>query len=144
MRVLRRRLDNYVQFGSFAFLALLLAAALPWPVRFVAGAVFAVLAVRTLRAGVVVDDEAGITVRNTFGTHRIPWDDYSRVDVHPSGAIPIPAIVIRRKAGSPVALWCLQPPGRGKRGVPRQVAVLREVQSAIRTVRPDAGDKDND
>lgn len=138
MRVLRRRADNYVQFGSFAFLGLVIGLIFPNPVGLVMAAGFATLAVRTLRSGLYIDEAAGLTVRNTFGTHRVPWDDYARVDVGMAGAIAIAAVVIRRRSGDQVALWCLQPPGRGKRGVPRQVSVLKEVQHAIRSIRPEA------
>lgn len=141
MRVLRRRTDNYVQFGSFAFIGLIVALVFPNVVGLLVAAVFAALAVRTLRSGLYIDEDAGLTVRNTFGTHRVPWDDYARVDVGMAGAIAIAAVVIRRQSGEQVALWCLQPPGRGQRGVPRQVSVLREVQQAIRAVRPDSGEE---
>ena len=141
MRVLRRRTDNYVQFGSFAVFSLLIALIYRSPAGFFTAALFAVLAVRTLRSGLYIEEDAGLTVRNTFGTHRVPWDDYARVDVGMAGVIAIAAVLVRRKSGKDVALWCLQPPGRGKRGVPRQVTVLKEVQQAIRAVRPDHVDE---
>jgi hypothetical protein len=133
MRVLRRRTDNLVQFASFGFLALLLAPRVP-----LVSAALAVLAVRTYRAGVTFDPAAGIVVRNTFGTHRIPWADFHRADIDRAGLVPIPTVVIRRHEGSPVALWSLATTSRGRRAQPKLAALLQEVHQAIAATQPTA------
>jgi hypothetical protein len=134
MRVLRRRFDNGIQFCSYVGVALALAFLSGSPLALALAAGFVVLAVRTLRAGVYFGPD-GITVRNVFRTHRIAWDDYERADVTRAGTPSLPAIVLTTKTGRRVALWCVQPSTRGKRGVDKLVAVLRDVHDAVAAVR---------
>lgn len=136
MRIVRRPFDNVIQFVSYAGVAALLAFTTDSPFVLVAAAGLALLAVRTLRAGLYMN-EGGVTVRNVFRTHFVPWDDYDRVDIGRAGKPSLPAIVLRRRAGDAIALWCVQPTTRGKRGPDRLVALLREVQDAVRAARPE-------
>ncbi|MDQ1445678.1 MAG: Bacterial domain [Acidimicrobiaceae bacterium] len=137
MRVLRRPVDNLVQFGSFSSVAVVLAFVWHDAIAIAIAAGLLTLAVRAARSGLRVDDE-GITVRNVFRTYRIPWDHYQRVDLHRAGRPPMPTVVLRRDDGAPVALWCIQPSTRGQRGHEARLRVLREVQGLVRSVHPDA------
>lgn len=134
MRVLRRRFDNAIQFFSFAGVAALIGFTTDSPIGLLVAAGLAVLAVRTLRAGVYIDD-GGVTVRNVFRTHRVPWEDYERVDIGRAGRPALPTVLLRRREGMPIALWCVQPSTRGKRGPDKLVRLLQEVQTAIGAVR---------
>lgn len=137
MRIVRRRFDNIVQFVSYAGIAALLALTSDSPVVLIVAGGLALLAVRTLRAGLYIG-EGGVTVRNVFRTHFVPWDDYERLDIGRAGTPSLPTIVLRRRSGDQVALWCVQPATRGKRGPERLVAVLRDVQDAVGAARPEA------
>jgi len=137
MRVLRRRFDNTIQFASFGGIALLISLTSRTPYALAVGAALGVLAIRTIRAGVYID-EAGITVRNIFRTHRVPWDDYTRVDIGRAGRPGLPVVLLSRQSAGPVPLWCVQPSTRSKRGADKLVGLLAQVQRAIRDVRPEA------
>jgi hypothetical protein len=136
MRVLRRRADNVVQAVSFGGLALLLLALRRDLFSVLVGLPLLMLATRTLRNGVYVNDDA-VVVRNTFRSFRVPWAEFDRLDLGRAGRLPMPVIVVRRHAGKGVVpLWCIQPPGRGRRGRQAEVDMLDRVQKAVRAVRP--------
>ena len=130
MRVIHRQADNVAHFVSFGLLALAFAGLRRDLLGVVIALPLAVLAVRGLRNGLYVDDRT-VVVRNTFATHRIGRDDVERVDLSRAGRPPLPAIVIRRRSGKPIALWSVMPAGRGRRAQQVLVPVLAEVQRAL-------------
>jgi hypothetical protein len=136
MTVLRRRADNVVQLVSYGGIGLVVLLIRHDPIGLVVGVPLLVLAVRTFRAGVYVDDDA-LTIRNTFRTYRLDWDDVTRVDLAPVGRPALPVVVIRTASDRTVPLWCVQPTKRGQRGDQDRLAVLRDVQHAVRTVKPE-------
>jgi hypothetical protein len=130
MQVLRRTADNVVQFTSLGLLAAVFAVERGGLVGFVVAVPLAVGAVRGLRSGLYVGDDA-VVVRNLGSTRRIERPDVDRVDLARAGRPPLPAIVIRRHSGPPVPLWCLMPARRGRRGEEALVPVMAEVQRAL-------------
>jgi hypothetical protein len=131
MPVLRRPVDNVTQLASFGALGLAIALLRRDLAGLVAGIVLVVLAVRTARTGVYIDDDA-VVVRNTFRTFRIPRADIERVDIARAGRPSLPVVTITRADGRSVPLWCIQPSTRGRRGMDRQVTLLKGVQEALR------------
>jgi len=130
MQVLRRGVDNVVQFASFAGVAVALVAVRRDLAALAAAAVLGVLAVRAARNGLYVGDDA-VVVRNTFRTDRVARADLERVDLgHEGLVVKLPVVVLRRRDADPVPLWCLMPGTRG-RGRMARVEVMRRVQKAL-------------
>jgi hypothetical protein len=130
MRVLRRQADNIVQLLSFGLVAVVVIGVRRDLLGLLIGAPAAVVAVRAFRNGLYVDDQA-VTVRNTFRTVRLPRSEVERADLGRAGTAPMPVVVVKRRGGEPVPLWCLQPRGRGRKGQEAAVRVLADVQKTL-------------
>ncbi|HZQ28452.1 MAG TPA: PH domain-containing protein [Acidimicrobiales bacterium] len=136
MRVLRRKSDNVLQLVSFAGLGAAIAVLRQDLPGLAVGAVLVTIGIHTARSGLYLTPD-GLVVRNLFRTWRMPWDDVERVDLGSAGHPRLPVVMIRRRSGKPsVPLWCLQPSPRRQRREQAHVAVLKEVQAALREGAP--------
>jgi hypothetical protein len=136
MQVLRRTSDNVLQLVSFAGLGVAIALLRADAAGLALGAVLVAVGVHSARSGVYLTP-SGIVVRNVFRTRRVPWDDVDRADFGAAGHPRLPVVLIRRHSDQPpVPLWCLQPPPRRQRRDEAHVAVLQQVQKALREEAP--------
>lgn len=92
--------------------------------------VFLVLAVRTMRVGVLTGPD-GVTVRGVLSTRRLRWDEIERFELGRwRGWGDYPCGVVRRADGSQLTVFALNPPFELAAGESREVPDALEALNA--------------